>query len=169
MTLTTTRYVLPVLTPRPRFKNDAADIIRHSENGRHPAHTARLEPSPPRSTAACRGRIAPTRGPADSRSGNHGPRVGAWVVDVGLGIASEPVPVQTSRESVAETASPVQVYRSACLRCHDSDGRGQAVRDALLTISDFTCLGWHAPQDDEDLGLAKFMPRLVSHKPTRVP
>jgi len=80
--------------------------------------------------------------------------LGVSLVDVGLGLgfASDRAPESTRPVSIPKPASPAQVYRSACLRCHDSDGRGQAVRDSFPTIPDFTNLAWHASRGDEDLG-----------------
>jgi mono/diheme cytochrome c family protein len=73
---------------------------------------------------------------------------GAFLVDIGAGMASDHAQAN-SRE--AAPASPAQVYRLACLSCHDSDGRGERARDALPTIPDFTNLGWHDSRADEDL------------------
>jgi len=80
--------------------------------------------------------------------------LGVSLVDVGLGIASDQTSAYAGPESMAKPASPAQVYRSACLQCHDRDGRGEAVRDALPKIPDFTNTGWHASRADEDLGQA---------------
>jgi mono/diheme cytochrome c family protein len=74
--------------------------------------------------------------------------LGTSLVDAGIGIASDQSPAQ------ARPDSPAQVYRLACLQCHDADGRGTAVRDTLPSIPDFTNSGWHASRDDEDLGRA---------------
>jgi mono/diheme cytochrome c family protein len=49
---------------------------------------------------------------------------------------------------------PVGLFRVQCERCHDSDGRGEVVRDVLRSIPDFTDAGWQDSQTDEDLSRA---------------
>jgi mono/diheme cytochrome c family protein len=78
--------------------------------------------------------------------------LGGSLADVGPGVASDQTPAHARPESTAKPDSPTGVYRSACLQCHDSDGRGQAMRDTFPTIPDFTNPGWHASRTDEDLG-----------------
>jgi mono/diheme cytochrome c family protein len=84
----------------------------------------------------------------------------------------EPVPAESSAappertRAAASPATPIQLYRASCLECHDSDGRGGAVRDALPKIPDFTDAKWHASRSDAELsrsileGKAKSMPRM---------
>jgi mono/diheme cytochrome c family protein len=81
--------------------------------------------------------------------------LGATVVVVGTGIASDrPAAADSRPDSTPDSPSPTQVYRSACLECHDGDGRGQAVRDAFPAIPDFTNPGWHDSRADADLSRA---------------
>jgi mono/diheme cytochrome c family protein len=80
--------------------------------------------------------------------------LGGSLADVGPGVASDQTPAQARPESTAKPDSPAGVYRSACLQCHDSDGRGDAIRDTFPAIPDFTNPGWHASRTDEDLGRA---------------
>ena len=60
----------------------------------------------------------------------------------------------------------VRIYRGACLRCHDSDGKGEVVRDLMNSIPDFADEAWHATRKDEDLrhsileGKGKSMPAM---------
>jgi mono/diheme cytochrome c family protein len=79
---------------------------------------------------------------------------GASLAVGGMGIASDQPPAQASPATKPGSPSPTQVYRSACLNCHDCDGRGEAARDSFPTIPDFTNPGWHASRADEDLGRA---------------
>jgi mono/diheme cytochrome c family protein len=85
---------------------------------------------------------------------------GLGVVSLGLepsrlgmrtGIASDQAPTHALPESNSRPVTSAQVYRSACLRCHDIDGKGGRVRDTFPTIPDFTSTGWHASRADEDL------------------
>src|SRR4051812_7256365 len=77
--------------------------------------------------------------------------LGAPMVVVGTGIASDRPTAHPQPNSRADPPSPTQVYRSACLRCHDRDGRGEAVRDTFPAIPDFTNPWWHASRADADL------------------
>lgn len=97
-----------------------------------------------------------------------GQRRGVW--------ASEPIPLTEGRERHPDPAlarsprrsggpnggtprsartltptAPVQVFRTACLTCHDNDGRGEAVRDALPKIPDFTDPEWQDSRNDAEL------------------
>jgi mono/diheme cytochrome c family protein len=87
---------------------------------------------------------------SSSRSMQAGPRVGS---------------PGTERPS-ATPATPIQVYRASCLECHDSDGRGDATRDVLPKIPDFTSSSWQTSRTDADLrrsildGKGKLMPRM---------
>lgn len=47
--------------------------------------------------------------------------------------------------------SPLRVFQSACLECHDSDGRGEVVRDVLPKIPDFTDPRWQDSRSDAEL------------------
>ena len=85
---------------------------------------------------------------------------------------SQPIPVASrtaasDRTSAAASAATlIQLYRASCLECHDSDGRGGVVRDALPRVPDFTDAKWHASRSDAELsrsileGKGKSMPRM---------
>ncbi|MGC8642094.1 MAG: c-type cytochrome [Isosphaeraceae bacterium] len=47
--------------------------------------------------------------------------------------------------------SPEWMYRSVCMACHDSDGRGKIVKLAMPTIPDFTDPKFHASRTDAEL------------------
>jgi mono/diheme cytochrome c family protein len=60
----------------------------------------------------------------------------------------------------------INVYRKSCLRCHDTDGRGEAGRASYPRIPDFTEASWHTRRTDAQLvrsileGRGKSMPRM---------
>jgi mono/diheme cytochrome c family protein len=60
--------------------------------------------------------------------------------------------------------TPVAVYKAACLKCHDSDGRGEISRDVFPKVPDFTDSKWHGARTDLELsrsileGKGKTMP-----------
>jgi mono/diheme cytochrome c family protein len=64
----------------------------------------------------------------------------------------------------ARPASVIRLYRASCLKCHDTDGKGEIVRDVMPKIPDFTDAAWHAARSDADLsrsileGKGKSMP-----------
>jgi mono/diheme cytochrome c family protein len=60
--------------------------------------------------------------------------------------AAEPDPTTAAPEAV------VRVYRTTCLKCHDTDGKGEIVRDVMKTVPDFTDAAWHTTRNDADLG-----------------
>jgi cytochrome c oxidase cbb3-type subunit 3 len=68
-------------------------------------------------------------------------------------------------EAAAPT-TPADVFRTSCLECHDGDGRGEASRDLLPKIPDFTDPRWQASRSDAELtrsileGKGKSMPRM---------
>ena len=73
-----------------------------------------------------------------------------------------------SSEKTAPTTAPsnmavVQIYRSYCLACHDSDGRGMTARKAMPEIPDFTDSKWQLAKTNPELlhsmmeGKGKFM------------
>jgi len=78
---------------------------------------------------------------------------------------SETGTAEPSRATTFPTAV-IQVYRALCLQCHDSDGTGQVVRDALPKVPDFTEPKWQAGRSDTQLsrsileGKGKSMPRM---------
>jgi cytochrome c oxidase cbb3-type subunit 3 len=68
--------------------------------------------------------------------------------------------------TTAVPAPSIRVYRTSCLECHDSDGRGAVGRDTLPKIPDFTDARWQASRSDAQLsqsileGKGKSMPRM---------
>jgi mono/diheme cytochrome c family protein len=76
-----------------------------------------------------------------------------WSILLEPGPVISPAPAWASAQesSASGPGSPAQVYLAACLQCHDSDGRGGCVRDALPNIPDFTNPRWHDSRPDEDL------------------
>jgi len=75
-------------------------------------------------------------------------------------------PAVSEKRHEGAIASPIQLYRASCLECHDSDGRGGVVRDALPNVPDFTDARWHASRSGAELsrsileGKGKSMPRM---------
>ena len=69
-----------------------------------------------------------------------------------------------ARTADSTSKTPIQVYRTACLRCHDTDGKGEIVRDVFPQVPDFTNEKWHASRSDANLkrsileGKGKSMP-----------
>jgi mono/diheme cytochrome c family protein len=47
--------------------------------------------------------------------------------------------------------SPEQMYRLVCIACHDTDGRGKVVRQAMPPIPDFTDSKFHSSRTDAQL------------------
>ena len=80
--------------------------------------------------------------------------LGVLASDQGTGMASDQKATPVDEGSGPHPSSPTQVYRSACMRCHDSDGRGEAGRVSFPTIPDFTSGEWHASRDDQALSRA---------------
>jgi mono/diheme cytochrome c family protein len=66
----------------------------------------------------------------------------------------------------ARSGKVVEVFRTACLECHDNDGRGAISRDTLPRIPDFTDAKWHGSRSDAELsrsildGKGKSMPKM---------
>jgi mono/diheme cytochrome c family protein len=67
----------------------------------------------------------------------------------------------------APAAAPeavIRTYRTVCLKCHDTDGKGEIIRDVMPKVPDFTDAAWHATRSDADLsrsileGKGKSMP-----------
>jgi mono/diheme cytochrome c family protein len=68
---------------------------------------------------------------------------------------ADPPAVTSAAELDTPSAAPeavVRVYQKTCLKCHDSDGKGEIVRDVMKTIPDFTDAAWHTTRNDADLG-----------------
>jgi mono/diheme cytochrome c family protein len=88
-----------------------------------------------------------------------------------LGDGAMPAPAGLGREdrkpaAAVSPSSPIQVFRTSCLECHDSDGRGEIGRDSFPKIPNFTDPGWHSSRTDAQLsksildGKGKSMPRM---------
>jgi mono/diheme cytochrome c family protein len=64
----------------------------------------------------------------------------------------------------ASSALEASLFRTSCLKCHDSDGRGEIGRAAFGSIPDFTDPRWQATRTDQQLevsileGRGKSMP-----------
>jgi len=63
----------------------------------------------------------------------------------------------------AANLTPLQVFRSYCVACHNVDGRGAIVRPGMPDIPDFTVAAWHTTKKDPELTKSildggKFMP-----------
>ena len=43
---------------------------------------------------------------------------------------------------------PLQLYRTHCIDCHDTDGRGGPVREIMTSIPDFTRPDWHQASNE---------------------
>src|SRR5579864_9263364 len=71
-----------------------------------------------------------------------------------------------STAPTVDPSTPLQVFRTSCLECHDKDGRGRTAREEFPKIPDFTDPGWQDSQSDAELGRAilegrgKAMPRM---------
>lgn len=46
---------------------------------------------------------------------------------------------------------PVQVYRAVCVKCHERDGRGKAIRQIMPELPDFTDPKWQDSRSDAEL------------------
>jgi mono/diheme cytochrome c family protein len=70
----------------------------------------------------------------------------------------------SSAGSPARTSE--EIYKAYCLKCHDADGTGEAVRDVMKKIPDFTDATWHRSLSDQRLsrsiqeGKGNSMPRM---------
>jgi cytochrome c oxidase cbb3-type subunit 3 len=75
------------------------------------------------------------------------------------------VPVKPDQAATLP-AAVVLVYRTSCLKCHDSDGTGEAGRAGFPKIPDFTERRWQAGRSDSELsrsileGKGQSMPRM---------
>jgi mono/diheme cytochrome c family protein len=74
-------------------------------------------------------------------------------------------PPDGQKSPATPPASPVQVYKTLCLDCHDSDGRGEIGRESFPKVPDFTDAAWHSSRDDAQLSKSildgkKSMPRM---------
>src|SRR6516165_1252761 len=83
--------------------------------------------------------------------------------------AAEPPAIPRGAEPDPPTTSPeavIRLYRTTCLKCHDTDGKGEIVRDVMKTVPDFTDTAWHATRNDAELrrsildGKGKSMPAM---------
>ncbi len=66
-------------------------------------------------------------------------------------IFCNPISGATQSARALPDRSPLRVFQSACLECHDSDGRGEIVRDVLPKIPDFTDPRWRDSRGDAEL------------------
>jgi uncharacterized membrane protein/cytochrome c5 len=77
-------------------------------------------------------------------------------------VATSPDPQTTPPAD--QSASAHRIFRALCLKCHDTDGTGEIVRDTMPKVPDFTDAAWHATRSDADLshsileGKGKSMP-----------
>jgi len=46
---------------------------------------------------------------------------------------------------------PEEIYRAVCMACHDTDGKGKIVRQAMPSIPDLTDAKWQASRKDSEL------------------
>jgi mono/diheme cytochrome c family protein len=60
----------------------------------------------------------------------------------------------------------MRVYKAACLKCHDTDGKGEIIRDVTPKVPDFTNDAWQSSRSDAELartileGKGKSMPSM---------
>jgi mono/diheme cytochrome c family protein len=82
-------------------------------------------------------------------------------VDASVG---RPVPDLAPASPAPEAV--IRTYRTICLKCHDTDGKGEIIRDDTPEVPDFTDAAWHATRSDADLsrsileGKGKSMPSM---------
>lgn len=95
-------------------------------------------------------------------------RSGFWRCLLVLSLAPAIVAGSEREPPVERPASAIRIYRASCLKCHDTDGKGEIVRDVMAKVPDFTDAAWHANRSDADLarsileGKGKSMPPLRS-------
>jgi mono/diheme cytochrome c family protein len=51
----------------------------------------------------------------------------------------------------ADGSRSIELYRTHCMDCHETDGRGGSSRELMRTIPDFTRPEWHSARDDYHL------------------
>lgn len=51
----------------------------------------------------------------------------------------------------ADGARSIDLYRTHCMDCHETDGRGGSSREVMRKIPDFTKPEWHSAYDDDHL------------------
>ncbi len=54
-------------------------------------------------------------------------------------------------EADQERSKPDELYRTHCMDCHDTDGRGEPSRGIMRTIPDFTRPEWHRDRSNDRL------------------
>jgi mono/diheme cytochrome c family protein len=87
------------------------------------------------------------------------PRIGQGSVGARRAVAS-------TRNVQTNQGKALEVYRTLCLECHDSDGRGALARDVMKSIPDLTDAKWHMARSDQQIshsileGKGKFMPSM---------
>jgi mono/diheme cytochrome c family protein len=57
----------------------------------------------------------------------------------------------SSERSKRDGARSVELYRLHCINCHEDDGRGEASREVMRRIPDFTKTEWHRQRDDDHM------------------
>src|SRR6516165_5540920 len=89
---------------------------------------------------------------------------GLAVVALGVRASEPPAPGRSAQR----TTAAIHVFRSACLECHDGDGRGKSGRELFARIPDFTESRWQDTRTNTELshsileGKGKSMPRMKS-------
>jgi mono/diheme cytochrome c family protein len=56
-----------------------------------------------------------------------------------------------SERSKRDGARSIELYRRHCITCHEEDGRGEASREVMRRIPDFTETEWHNQHDDDHM------------------
>jgi len=67
--------------------------------------------------------------------------------------AQPPVsPPRTARDGAsADSAMALSLFRRSCISCHGQDGRGEAMRDRIRRMPDFTLPAWHERRTDAEM------------------
>jgi mono/diheme cytochrome c family protein len=81
--------------------------------------------------------------PAQTETTPVSPRSSTVAVNVSSGSGA--------KEGTAEHSARVKLYRTHCLECHGSDGRGEPARETTPEIPDFTDTRWHESRTDQDI------------------
>ncbi|HKI20206.1 MAG TPA: c-type cytochrome [Isosphaeraceae bacterium] len=57
----------------------------------------------------------------------------------------------SSNRAAASHSRSIQLYRNHCVDCHENDGRGEASRELMGSIPDFTSSEWHRARSNDRL------------------